>query len=194
MGEGLNSLIFDSDGIWGFRADFMQNVLAEGMGTLIGIIISVVIAIWLDRQREKNRHRDHRGRAVTRWVKNHSDMIDALQVEMSHGAGDRHRAVRTEIVRDAERDAKDIRDDYSSALKKGAVAIAFEDYVRELQSLTTIVSADPVDIENYRTRMTEGIKALKSLVQKAGARRSILQTEPLFDGTLPGLQHSEDSP
>lgn len=178
----IGDLVFAKDGLWGLSPEFLQNLLAEGVGTVLGIVISVTVAVWLDRQREAKRHTDHRGRAVTRWVKSHADMIDGIAVELSHGEGVVHRTRAQALVTEAERDAADIKADYASALDKKAISIAFEEYVRALNSTSTYLSSGEVDILQLVVLLDMATDKLKSLVRAAGARRSILQTEPLFAG------------
>jgi hypothetical protein len=181
-GGSIGAILFDGEGLFGLHPDFLQNLIAEGMGTVLGIVISVAVAMYLDRRREQSRHVEHRGRAVTRWVKNHTDMIDGIVVEVSHGAGEVHQARAVTLVREAERDAGDIRADYAAALDRKAVALAFEEYIRALNTVASRLSGGSVPLAELAGLLEGATEALARLVRAAGARRSILQTEPVFAG------------
>lgn len=180
MWDSIKGLVLDPGEPTGLNADFLQNMLAEGAGTVIGVIISVAIAVHLDRQREKSRYRDQRGRAVTRWVKNHTDMIENLRAEFAHGDGATHRRRRAELVDAASRDARDIRDDYASALDKSDIGEVFEFYMAALHAFSVGLADPGILDDTIEERHLAATEALKKLVQKAGARRAILQTEPIF--------------
>lgn len=180
MWDSIKGVILDPSQPHGLNIDFLQNMIAEGAGTVIGITVSVMIAVHLDRQRENSRYRDQRGRAVTRWVKNHTDMVENLREEFAHGDGLPHRRRRAEIVEIAARDAQDIRDDYSSALEKWHIGTAFDVYMASLHALMAGLGDPTVPHQRVEERHAAATSALKDLVQKAGARRAILQTEPIF--------------
>lgn len=180
MWDSIKSLIFNPAEPHGLNAEFLQNMLAEGAGTVIGVIISVAIAVHLDRQRENSRFRDQRGRAVTRWVKNHTDMVEALRVEFTHGDDATCRKRRADIVESSGRDARDIRDDYASALDRAVIGEVFELYMAGLHALSVGLADPDVPQDTIEERHRAATHGLKSLVQKAGARRAILQTEPIF--------------
>ena len=180
MWQSVRALVFDPGQPHGFNAEFLQNLMAEGAGTVIGIGVSVMIAIHLDRQREKSRYRDQRGRAVTRWVKNHTDMVDNLRASFRQADTADEREMRVLIVSNALRDARDIRDDYASALEGAQLGETFEAYVRALNTLSAGLADLHVTHETVEERYVATTEALKALVQKAGARRAVLQTEPVF--------------
>ncbi|MEM9232809.1 MAG: hypothetical protein AAGA69_01060 [Pseudomonadota bacterium] len=180
MWNSINALIFDRNEPHGLNAEFLQNMMAEGAGTVIGITVSVMIAVHLDRQREKSRYRDQRGRAVTRWVKNHTDMVENLRTEFIHGDDEIRRRRRAELVNAASRDARDIRDDYASALDRSVIGPAFEIYEAALHALSVGLTDATILQDTVEDRHHAATDALKVLVQKAGARRAILQTEPIF--------------
>lgn len=180
MWQSIRALVFDPGQPHGFNAEFLQNLMAEGAGTVIGIGVSVMIAIHLDRQREKSRYRDQRGRAVTRWVKNHTDMVDNLRASFRAKDTSDERAQRAWIVDNALRDARDIRDDYASALEGAQLGEPFEAYVRALNALSAGLADQHVAHDIVEERYVAATDALKALVQKAGARRAVLQTEPVF--------------
>lgn len=180
MWESIKALIFDPAQPHGLNTEFLQNMMAEGAGTVIGIIISVMIALRLDRAREQSAHRDQRGRAVTRWVKNHADMSDNLRESFHQGDDQDIIVYRAMVVDNAARDARDIRDDYPSAMNARVIGEPFEEYVRSLNALSLGLGDSNVDHDIIEERFRITTENLKALVQAAGARRAILQTEPIF--------------
>ncbi|MGV6820435.1 MAG: hypothetical protein ACWA5T_08045 [Parvularcula sp.] len=169
--------------MFGLAPEFLQNLIAEGMGTILGVLISVSVAVWLDRQREKKRHVDHRGRAVTRWVKNHADMIEQFVIDTGHGSHPLHAARALASVREVERNASDIRADYATALDRKPISEAFEEYIRSLNNISTpLTGGSEADMLQLAALLDASTDKLKKLVRAAGARRSILQSEPVFKG------------
>lgn len=178
----MRELIFQDGEIFGLAPEFLQNLIAEGMGTILGVLISVSVAIWLDRQRENKRHVDHRGRAVTRWVKNHADMIEQFVIDTGYGSHPLHAPRALAAVREVERNASDIRADYATALDRKPISEAFEEYIRSLNNISTPLAGDEADMLQLAALLDASTDKLKKLVRAAGARRSILQSEPVFKG------------
>ena len=187
MWEQIRRVIFDASEATGLGSGFLANLVAESVGVFFGVIISVFFAIWLDQGREAQRHADHRRRAVTRWVRNQSDMLDDVVAEGGRASEDEKEARlqrRMAVVADAILDANYIWSDYEDAFKKRKMRAAFEDYVHALSDFKGAAGKVLNWVESVAAPAQKSVDRLEALIKAVGERREARRMAPVLKEML----------
>ncbi|MEX0644656.1 MAG: hypothetical protein WD076_05055 [Parvularculaceae bacterium] len=187
MWEQIRRVIFDASEATGLGSGFLANLVAESVGVFFGVIISVLFAIWLDQGREAQRHADHRRRAVTRWVRNQSDMLDDVVAEGGRASEDEKEARlqrRMAVVADAILDANYIWSDYEDAFKKRKMRTAFEDYLHALSDFKGAAGKVLNWVESVAAPAQSTVVKLDALIKIVGERREARRMAPILKDML----------
>ncbi len=187
MWEQIRNVIFDASEATGLGSGFLANLVAESIGVVFGVVISVFFAIWLDQGREAQRHVDHRRRAVTRWVRNQYDMLEDVAAEGGRASEEEKEARlqrRKAIVGDAILDANYIWSDYEDAFKKRKMRAAFEDYVHSLSEFKGAAGKVLNWVESIAAPAQKSVDKLEALIKAVGERREARRMAPMLKDML----------
>ncbi|MEO1240940.1 MAG: hypothetical protein AAFX54_03445 [Pseudomonadota bacterium] len=174
MWDQLKEAVFDATEASGLNSGFLGDVVAEAIGVILSILISVLFAMWLDQGREVRRRRDHRKRAVTRWVNAHERMLADVKAaggQSSNGAREAMLKGRELIVENAKSDARDVWSDYEGAFHKRKMFEAFEDYLRTMEALRIEVGRVQIWSDSVKAAALTSIDRLQRLVKISGDSR-----------------------
>ena len=174
MWTQIKDAVFDATQASGLNSSFLGDMIAETYGVVLSIMISVLFAMWLDHGREARRRRDHRKRAVTRWVNAHERMlidVKAAGGQSSNGEREAMLKGRELIIENAKSDARDVWSDYEGAFHRRKMFEAFEDYLRTLETLKIEVGRVQIWSDSVRTAALMSIDRLQKLIKVTGDSR-----------------------